>query len=185
MSNVIKPTIYSWEQNSEDVLPGTDTSLALKISPKESEPSGKFIKTNKLYPLGGTSPHIATTFSLLDEVVEKLDEAIEATENGDTIGSDNSILHIQSILPELFCCRSIGEGFAAIINAVYHGINNHGPNTLFSEPQLVTLRVVMNKLSEQPFMQFDEGLDLIMKLEDNGFEVEPDHYSTFEDIADA
>nr|WP_320192249.1 hypothetical protein [uncultured Desulfobacter sp.] len=185
MTSIIKPTITTLGQNSGDnsLLTG-DTSLTCNVTLDEGGSSDKYIKTKKLYPLGGISSHIATAFTLLDEVVDRIDEAREATQNTSIIDSDNAMLHVRAILPELFCCRSIGDGFAAIVNAVYHSIMNHGQDKVFSETQLTVLRIVMKKTSEQPFMQFDDALDLVMDLEDAGFEVEPGHYSIFEEIAD-
>jgi len=90
-----------------------------------SSPTGGEMAIEKLYPFQDQlSPQFATAITLLNTAENNAQEALESFRNGDIIGSDNAIMQLHALLPELFCCRDIGEGFGALINAIYYALAN-------------------------------------------------------------
>ncbi len=90
---------------------------------------------------------------------------------------------MQAVLPELFCCRSIGDGFAAIINAVFHGLKNSKSDAV-SEKQIQQIRLVLQRIRIEPFIDFQRATEQILKLEDVGFTVEPEEFPALADLLD-
>jgi len=82
------------------------------------------------------------------------------------------MLRLQVLLPELFCCREIGDGFGAIVNALKYSFANASGN-LFTRGQLETIVRVLSTLSNEPFLRFETAVDLISDLEDSGLDVDP------------
>ncbi|NOX32247.1 MAG: hypothetical protein GXP56_00705, partial [Deltaproteobacteria bacterium] len=142
----------------------------------------RYIDTNKLYPADEISPYITTIFELLSEASDKLEEALISLQDDDQIGSDDAKNHLLLILPELFCCRSAGEGFKALINGIFHAIRNIKADDFLSYEQIVILRVAINKLNKEPFLPFDDAIELIMKIDEKGLTTEPKHFAILSDL---
>lgn len=152
----------------------------LKAAPKSL--SERPIDIEDLYPSSPVlRPELVTAFRLLEEGLKQITHAVDAEKEGDRISSDDAIHRLQALLPELFCCRTIGDGFGAIINAVYHAIINM-KGTPLNARQLHFLNKVLRRISTEPFLQFNEAVDEIISLEEVGFEVEPSHYKYAADI---
>lgn len=146
--------------------------------------SSKKIDISELYPLSSElRPELSTAFALLDEGLHDVSVAIEMQNIGDMISSDDAINRLQALLPELFCCRSLGDGFGSIISAIYQSITNMHGNPLNAK-QLSALQVVLKRVQSEPFLEFNEAVDEIMALEDAGFEVEPSYYAYAADMLD-
>jgi hypothetical protein len=125
-------------------------------------------------------PELATALRLLQDGLDHLNFAVEAVTNADQIGADDGIQRFEAMMPELLACRSLGNSFGAIINALINALRNrHGE--FLTQPQMIALRTIMNETRDEPFMSFDRAVDAITKLEDAGFIVEPE---AFEVIAD-
>ena len=135
------------------------------------------ISTEDLYPLRSEMrPELATIFILLEEGIQIISEAIEATEEHDTIASSDAIQRFQALLPELFCCRSMGDGFGAVINGIFHCLSNlHGEPLNLKQIQI--LKRLVNRIYTEPFLEFNEAVDEIIALEKVGFEVEPKYFT--------
>ena len=136
------------------------------------------------YPLSHElRPELSIAFTLLDEGLKHISDAIEMEMEGDLISSDDAIHRLQALLPELFCCRSISDGFGSIVNAIYHSISNmHG--SPLDASQLQAIKRALSRISTEPFLEFGEAVDEIMAIEDVGFEVEPSCYQYAADILD-
>jgi hypothetical protein len=158
--------------------------LTVDVTTSGDEPRNKRIATEDLYPLSHElRPELSVMFVLLSEGLKHVSDAIDMQNSGDVISSDDAIHRLQALLPELFCCRSISDGFGSIINAIYHSINNMHGNPLGSK-QLHAVQRVLNRISTEPFLEYGEAVDEIMTLEDAGFEVEPSYYHYAADILD-
>lgn len=156
----------------------------IKISTTYEGSSGRQIETKQLYPLSHElRPELATSFSLLAEGLEYINDAINAQNEGDLISSDDFIHRLQALLPELFCCRSIGDGFGAIINAIYHSLTNMKGIAL-NIPQLEAIKRGLRRISTEPFLEFGEAVDEIIHLQDVGFEPEPSYFKYAADLLD-
>lgn len=142
----------------------------------------KQIPTESLYPLSESlSPLISKVFRLLEKGMANIEESLESLKKDDLIASDDAIQHLIVTIAELFCCRSIGEGFAATINAVLHSILNKEGDPLNFE-EIIAIKSSLNRLQTEPFLEFNDSLDLILKLEKSGLTVEPKHLNTIIDF---
>ena len=142
------------------------------------------IDIESLYPLSHElNPQLATAVRLINEGLTIINAAINMEREADLISSDDAIHRLQALLPELFCCRSIGDGFAAIVNAIYHSISNmHG--TPLNAQQLQAIKKALSRINTGPFLVFEEAVDEISSLEEAGFDVEPSHFKYAADLLD-
>src|SRR5690349_17303707 len=70
------------------------------------------------------SLELRNAMSLTPQAVKLAVEANEDLESGDFIASDAAMMKLRLILPELFCCRRLGDGFGAVINALMSSFEN-------------------------------------------------------------
>ena len=134
------------------------------------------IETRALYPCRESiTPLFNKALLLLDKAIEEITEARESLKNEDLIGQDNAMLHLAKILAELFCCRSLGDGFGAVVSALFHALANRDHGALTTEAQINQIASILRKIQEEPFIQFEESIDMIMDLEDLEFNINPAH----------
>jgi hypothetical protein len=156
----------------------------LQIKTIEQSSVSNQIETKTLYPVSQElRPELTTAFRLIEEGLALVALAIKEEREGDMISSDDAINRLQALLPELFCCRSISDGFGAIINAVYHSIQNM-QGTPLNADQLHALRKILNRVNTEPFLTYEEAVDEIITLEKVGFEVEPSYFKYAADVLD-
>ena len=135
-----------------------------------------------LYPLRDTlKPELTTAFRLLDETLERIKDAIDAQRRDDLIASDDALQRLQMLLPELFCCRTLGDGFGAIINAIYHGLRNRQGQPL-QKNQVIAIGQALRKIRSEPFLEFEEAVEHIMAMEDTELMVEPAEFEYLQDL---
>lgn len=140
------------------------------------------IPTKDLYPLSSElKPALATAFRLLEEGTQNIKVAIDMLAEGDLLSSDDALQRFQALLPELFCCRDLGEGFGAIINAVFHSLRNLQGSPANNE-QLQAVRNIISRILTEPFIEFDEAITEIISLENVGLVVEPEHFKFAADL---
>jgi len=169
---------------NDTIIPGPyscEISYNEKIEP-ENPSKNKDIPTKDLYPLREEhSPVLTSAFRLLEEGSKQIEEAIKMDRDGDRIGSDNALMSFHALLPELFCCRSLSDGFGAIVNAMFHGINNFDGNPLNGQ-QLQALLNTLGRIQTEPFLEFNEAVEQIMTMEDVGFIVEPREFEYLSEL---
>ena len=119
-----------------------------------------------------------TALSLLQEGVELAEEAKKHVREDDLFSADDAIVRLHSLLPEMFACRDIGDGYGAIVGALMFSLENKGGDPL-DERQVKALLRVMRKIRSFPFMGFDAAVDLIMLLDDAGFVTEPGEFKHY------
>lgn len=165
---------------SKHELPQEDTTTFEGAS-KPTADSG-YMSMEKLYPLGTEkSPELKAAVRLLQEAEAFVDEALQACRDEDFLAAAIAMQELKALLPELFCCRVIGDGFGATIVALFHSIKNHGDHA-FEDGQFVTIRFLVRKLASEPFLSFEEAQKLIDELEDVGFAVESPEIGILADI---
>ena len=143
------------------------------------------IPTEALYPLSANlSPLISAAFRLLEEAIDKTTEAYDSLKDNELIASDDAMMHVMVILPELFCCKDISEGFGAIVNAIFYGMKNQEQKEALTLDQINMVRFCLTRLQTEPFIEFADAVDIIMGLEDVGLTVEPPHVEHFLDAID-
>jgi hypothetical protein len=126
-----------------------------------------------LYPLKSESfPTLFVASRLLAKAMDLIETSIEAHQLGNEFAKDDCANQLAALLPELFCCRDIGEGYGALIIAIHYGLRNRGAE-LLTEDQLISIRYAIRKLSATPFISFEDSLPLIEDMERTALIVEP------------
>ena len=149
-----------------------------EISPNRASgevvPQGKEVQTRPedFYPHLADTDAFKRAIALLDNALLRVDSAAECLRIGAFIAADDEMQQIQSALPELFCCRSLGDGFGAIINAVQIGFNERRGVAL-EHLQVEAVAKALRRLRRSPFLSIDEAVRLLIMLEDSGLAVEP------------
>ena len=115
---------------------------------------------------------LSTAIQLLTEAVELINNAIEHERRNEQLHADDAMQRMQMVLPELFFCRSLGDGFGAIINGLFHALKNHGGSPL-TEDQMMSIRSSLMTLQNEPFLEFAVAMEQIGSLQSLGFSVVP------------
>jgi hypothetical protein len=166
-----KPTLVE----SDELFKKTVTETNELEMPTET------IDFNDLYPFQEFStPELSTGLKLLAEAIREIDASIEHHNAGDEIGADDAIQRLQVLLPELFCCRSIGDGYAMVINAVQAALD-HSNGTPVTLPATIAVGQAFRVIRNEPFISSDAAVDLLMRLEDTGLSIEPRGFEVLKD----
>jgi hypothetical protein len=118
---------------------------------------------------------------LLQQAGAALERARDALRSDDVMQSDHYVNSVQQLLPELFRCRTIGDGFAGIINALEIAFVNQAGEP-FAEKQIVATLRSLKELRSRPFIPFESAQHTIEELENAGLRVDP---ATLGDFLDA
>src|ERR1700760_2465187 len=114
-------TSSQFQNNYRVTSPQTQTNLGVEDHNWNRQPeiaNQTKITWEKIYPSEEIiDPKIVTAQRLLTEIIKRFEAASQETDS-DPITADDFVQSTQPLLRELFCCRSIGEGFALIINAL-------------------------------------------------------------------
>ena len=103
--------------------------------------------------------------------------------DGDRVASELAMQHLKALMPELFCHRGIGDGFASLVSCIFYSIQNHG-GLEFDRNQVVAIEFAIKRLASDPFAPFDKMQELIDGLEQAGFTVEPPGFEDLSEILD-
>jgi hypothetical protein len=122
----------------------------------------KDVEVRDLYPdVAPSSSVLAAAIPLLDEAANRLSQALALLER-DPFDADDHVNAVNGLLPELFACRRLGEGFATVVNSLWIALRNR------SEPvnreQMVALLQAINALRSEPFLEFEKSLDFSDRL---------------------
>jgi hypothetical protein len=86
--------------------------------------------------------------------------------------ADDAMMHVQVLMPELFSCRAVGEGFAAIVNAVQSSFENlHGQPLNLGQAQAI--RSALLAIRNEPRLVFERSTILIAAMEAVDLSVDP------------
>jgi len=172
----------------------TDDSLRQTRAPSGSagatgrvnfEPSARLaqqpILASDLYvDLDALSPALARGMILLGQALICISEASQAARQQDPMTADLYIQTLRPTLRRLFMCREIGDGFAALIDALISAFeNNHG--LPLDSSHLSAVQAALLKLRDQPFLAFSAAARAIEDLERAGFSTEPPGFEHFAD----
>jgi hypothetical protein len=166
------PRISSGDDSLTAIAAPTLDEHAVRIDTNSDISPDTLIQTKELYPL--PSNILLTAFNLLEEGLSIIDEAIVQESCNDIAASDDAVMRLQVILPELFCCRSLSDGFGATVLAIYYSLHNMEGNPLNSS-QLKAIKAVIKRLKTEPYLAIDEAVDEIMNLDNVGFKTESPH----------
>jgi hypothetical protein len=159
-------------------LPGTQTG-SVPVSVKESHwTAGSLalapvIEIDKLYPATRDSKsQLVTAIGLLADAIELLSKARIAAQKSHSVEADRFTQRFEAILPDLFRCRRVGDGYGVIINSLHFAaINKNGEP--FSLDELTTVWRILKELRNSPFVEFEQALDYVEEFENCGLRVDP------------
>lgn len=152
------------------------TALArheVKSMDEDQEATKDRISIDELYLAREVIRHeLGAALALLADGRRLAAAALQAFYAGDELGADDQMQHLFSLLPELFCCRTLSDSFGAVINALFHSLKNL-KGTPPTADQMKTILKILSHLRDEPFMPFSSAADLIALLEEVGMITEP------------
>jgi hypothetical protein len=143
------------------------------IAAHPREYSGARLSQSELYPVrqAYSREHLAA-LRLLTIATGRCKRALDAIATNDMLAADIEIQKIQVVLPELFCCRVLGDGFGTIVNALmsaFETLSGNTPDVI----QIRTMNQVLQLLKEKPFLSADEADEQVEKMESVGLSPYP------------
>jgi hypothetical protein len=130
--------------------------------------SRRTLDWKELYPEEiGRSSLLIRAWTLLAQGQQSLRKARDCLIDEDTLNADYEITLFQGLIPELFCCKPIGEGFATIVVALRWALKNRRGDPLTLEQLDAVLNCVV-RLNTELFLKYERALDLIDDLENAG-----------------
>lgn len=127
---------------------------------------------------------LGRAIELLIEGCQRLELALSAARIGDAIAADDEVQQLGALLPELFCCRQLGDGFGTVINSLQIALSNQHGNPLTERQISAALRAV-RRIRNAPYLTFDQAVDAVIEMEDSGLFVDPANLSELVALADA
>lgn len=135
-----------------------------------------------IYPgLAGTNSALNSAINLLDQANAIQKEALVYSERGEVIAADDALQRLRALLPELFCCRAIGDGFGAVVNAIHYSfVNTKGAP--FEIPQIRELGRALHLVRRKPFLSVEEAVGAVILLEEVGLIAGPEGMQALADL---
>lgn len=143
---------------------------------------GQLATAAELYPdLKDSDSVLSKAMTLLQEADGILNDAATCAAGEEMVAADDAVQRFSALLPELFVCRSLGDSFATVVLALFHGFANLGgmPATA---GHISGARTCVRSLLREPFLQYHDALGLVSKLEGCGMVVEPASLSTIGEV---
>jgi hypothetical protein len=181
-------SLKTWLESKETAVSPRPSEHGQNVNIKESINDAPTVRPERmltvddLYPdLDPKDSILASALVLLDEAETTLVEAVALASEGDQISADDAVQRFQALLPELFCCRSLGDSFATVINALFHGLKNLNglPAT---ETQIAQMLNSTRVLRKRPFLVYTEALAVVARLEATKLRVDPRGLTTIQEI---
>jgi hypothetical protein len=163
----------SYRVTSPDIQTNVSHGIGIwtKKQPESVRHTG--ISWEQLYPSEEiTDPLIVAAQRMLGEIIRRLEAAFQEIDR-DPITADDHVQSAHPILAELFCCRSVGEGFAAIINAALISLLNQRGEPL-SKKQIGVLTRSLKELKSHLFLSYDSSLRVLRELKKHGLRIHPE-----------
>lgn len=110
---------------------------------------------------------------LLSDLGEHLSDAEDEARIGNSLNGDIYLQQASALLPRLFSCHQIGDGFGAII-AAFHACLVNRSETFLSARQIQSMSQALEVLQKNPFMSHDIAVDIIISMEEVGLNVDPE-----------
>lgn len=162
---------------AETKYPSTQAEARLRVGNDDSSKAQE-ISIEQLYPLSDASTaELATALRLLAEALHHLEVAVSAQDDQDVMGADDAICHVEILMPELFCCRALGDSYGVVVGTVMSALRNRGGEPL-TTLQVRTLWLTLKTLRSHPFMNYEKALDLVESVEQSGMNIEPQGFDS-------
>jgi hypothetical protein len=129
------------------------------------------ISIDEIYRAPEAGTELGTALHLLRNAASNCRQALDSIRE-EPIRADAAMLSVRVLLPELFCCRAIGDGFAEIINAIQSAFENLGGG-MFSAGQVEAILKALIATRNEPRMSFEKALAHVSAMEEVGLLTEP------------
>ena len=168
------PTFEGLWQRSETAGPATGMPRYHMIeSTSALTDVGEPRAADRLYPFPSELSHrLTTALRLLKEATNLGQAALSLELQADHLGADDSFYGIKAILPELFLCRALGDGFGTVIGALLSAFENKKGES-FEKSQMRAVVDCIAMLYREPFLRLDSADGGVRRLEEVGLDPDP------------
>jgi hypothetical protein len=129
----------------------------------------------------GTSSQILTALEILKQAIDLLGQA---QQSATAIETDRIVQRFKLLLPKLFQCRAVGDGFGMIITSVHVAFENLN-GTPATQGQIRTIWRILRELRNVPAMSVDHAIRSIDEMEAAELEVDAPEVGTLLEEFDA
>jgi hypothetical protein len=130
------------------------------------------LKPRDLYPDAELDSVVANALRFADRAKSALEAARETNPIDNFFSFDEQIITAHALIAKAFRYRNIGDGFAAIINALNWALANRTPGSP-NNRQLSVMLETLDRLIEGPFIHFDTAMTIMDELENAELEIDP------------
>jgi hypothetical protein len=136
----------------------------LRVVSFASSSAGTRLTQDDLYPArrAFSAEHI-NALRLLKLGIGRTQRALAAASGEEMVGAEVELHKLQALLPELFCCRALGDGFGIVVNALICAFQNL--ESAITVLQLRTVLKILQQLRDKPFLTAVESDTLVDMLE--------------------
>jgi hypothetical protein len=125
-----------------------------------------------IYPAPeAVSVALRSAISLLRAIQDSTTTALHLESTGDIVAADDAMQHVQAALPELLCCRTLGDGFGALVSALHASFQNLRGRPM-TRVQVVAVSAAIQRLYRAPGLSFEDAMEQVEKLERLGLAVD-------------
>lgn len=132
----------------------------------------KFLSLQQLYPDLSEESRMLKGLSLIERARVTLQKALIFDPSDNFFVFDQEVMKSRALLVKAFEYRDIGEGYAALVNALIWALGNRKPNTP-SRRQINVISAAIDRLTNGPYIHFDTAMQVMDDLEDADLDIEP------------
>jgi hypothetical protein len=85
---------------------------------------------------------------------------------------DQEVMKTRALLVKAFQYRNIGDGYAALVNAIIWALANRKPSQP-SKRQISVISASLDRLTNGPYMHFDTAMQVMDEMEEADLDIEP------------
>jgi len=165
-------------ETSQAYLSDSVVPASLKVSYAEvydAPPPGpgmKSLSLQQLYPDLPEGSRMLKGLGLIERARVTLQNALAFDPLSSFFVFDQEIMRSRALLVKAFEYRDIGEGYAALVNALIWALANRKPNSP-SRRQINVISAAVDRLTNGPYMHFDTAMQIMDDLEDADLDIEP------------
>jgi hypothetical protein len=137
-----------------------------------AETHGRTLSPQQLYPEHFDDSRLLKALNLIERARVDLQNALSLDSSNDFFSFDQEIMRVRALLVKAFRYREIGEGYAALINAIIWALANRKPSSP-SKRQINVISTSLDRLAKGPYMHFDTAMQVMDELEDADLSIEP------------
>lgn len=170
-----------WETAAPDHSPDSGTgatqvvtraNLARLLDSSHSQESKAELTPRDLYADAPADSRIARALDLIERAKKVLEKARDTDRAENFFEFDEQLITAHALLKKAFRCREIGDGYAAIINALNWALANRPADSL-NKRQLGSMLAALERLLHGPFIHFDSAMAIMDELETAELDIEP------------